>query len=128
MPPEPTDPMVYLNEIKSMTVGVISFDGFGEDDVVISKASELNKLLAQTGLYYDRNNWFFAGYDPPFRVNNRHNEVWIQIYNDYDALSAFSFGRGEDEVDGLSTLINFWWVSIFILILVAATLMYGKGE
>ena len=80
-PPKPTDPMVILTDVNSMTVGVISFGGFAEDDVVIAKAAELNKLMAQTGLYYDRKNWFFAAYDSPFRVNNRHNEVWIQIYN-----------------------------------------------
>ena len=78
-PPKPTDPMVILTDVKSMTVGVISFDGFAEDDVVITKAAELNKLLAKTGFNYDRKNWFFAAYDSPFRVNNRHNEVWIQI-------------------------------------------------
>ena len=23
--------------------------------------------------------WFFAGYDPPFRLSGRHNEVWVPV-------------------------------------------------
>jgi SOUL heme-binding protein len=23
--------------------------------------------------------WWFAGYDPPFRVSGRHNEVWVPV-------------------------------------------------
>ena len=80
-PPKPTESIVYLEEIKAMTVGVISFEGFGDDDVVIAEAAELNKLLGDSGLDYDKNNWFYAGYDPPFRLTGRHNEVWIQIFN-----------------------------------------------
>merc|ERR1711971_1222870 len=65
----------------AITVAVLSFDGFGNQDVVIAEAAELSKLLGQSGLTYDQENWFQAGYDPPFRVTGRHNEVWIQIYN-----------------------------------------------
>jgi len=80
-PPAPTESTVYLSDIKAMTVAVLAFDGFGEDDVVIAEAAKLNKLLSQSGLSYDENNWYLAGYDPPFRLSNRHNEIWIQIFN-----------------------------------------------
>ena len=80
-PPKPTESDVSLKTFPQMTVGVLSFDGFGEQDVVIAEAAELSKLLSQSGLQYDTVNWWYAGYDPPFRVTGRHNEVWIQIYN-----------------------------------------------
>jgi len=80
-PPKPTDPTVSLVEYPAMTVAVLSFEGFGEQDVVIAEAAELSKLLGQSGLTYDQENWFQAGYDPPFRVSGRHNEVWIQVYD-----------------------------------------------
>jgi len=80
-PPQPTESTVFLNTYPKMTVGVLSFDGFGDQDVVIAKAAQLSNLLSQTDLKYDTINWFCAGYDPPFRITDRHNEVWIQIYN-----------------------------------------------
>merc|ERR1712154_42598 len=49
-------------------VAVLAFDGFGEQDVVIAEAAELSKLLGQSGLQYDQENWFQVGYDPPFRI------------------------------------------------------------
>jgi len=80
-PPKPTESTVNLVDYPKMTVGVLSFSGFGEQNIVIAQAAELNKLLSQSGLSYDTENWFYAGYDPPFRVTGRHNEIWIQIYN-----------------------------------------------
>jgi len=78
-PPQPSDPTVHLRTLKEMTVAVSSFGGHAEQNVVIAKAEELSKLLAGSGLKYDEENWFFAGYDDPFRITNRHNEIWIEL-------------------------------------------------
>eukprot|EP00484_Ammonia_sp_Unknown_P013864 CAMPEP_0197072184 /NCGR_PEP_ID=MMETSP1384-20130603/209971_1 /TAXON_ID=29189 /ORGANISM="Ammonia sp." /LENGTH=204 /DNA_ID=CAMNT_0042510999 /DNA_START=56 /DNA_END=667 /DNA_ORIENTATION=- len=75
-PPKPSQADVQLVTLPQLTVGVLSFDGFGEQDVVIAEAATLSKLLSQSGLQYDQENWFYAGYDPPFRITGRHNEVW----------------------------------------------------
>jgi len=80
-PPKPTESDVTIKTFPSMTFGVLAFDGFGEQNTVIAEAAELSKLLSQSGYAYDTVNWWYAGYDPPFRVTGRHNEVWIQIYN-----------------------------------------------
>jgi hypothetical protein len=62
-----------------MTVAVSSFGGHANQEVAIAKAAELSKLLSGSGLKYDEENWFLAGYDDPFRITNRHNEIWIQL-------------------------------------------------
>jgi len=80
-PPKPSDATVHLRTLREMTVAVTSFSGFGEENVVIAKAAELSELLRSSKLEYDQNNWFFAGYDPPFRVTGRHNEIWIELIN-----------------------------------------------
>jgi len=36
----------------------------------------LQALDAQ-GVEFDDTHFFFAGYDPPFRLRDRHNEVWV---------------------------------------------------
>ena len=33
--------------------------------------------LDQQGIKYQSEPVTFAGYDPPFRLRNRHNEVWL---------------------------------------------------
>eukprot|EP00486_Rosalina_sp_Unknown_P005503 CAMPEP_0201568060 /NCGR_PEP_ID=MMETSP0190_2-20130828/8912_1 /ASSEMBLY_ACC=CAM_ASM_000263 /TAXON_ID=37353 /ORGANISM="Rosalina sp." /LENGTH=205 /DNA_ID=CAMNT_0047988765 /DNA_START=92 /DNA_END=709 /DNA_ORIENTATION=- len=80
-PPKPSNPTVYIETKPEITVGVIAFDGFEnprEDQVEEDKVC---KVLSKDGIQYDENDWFFAGYDPPFRVTGRHNEVWVQAYN-----------------------------------------------
>jgi len=34
------------------------------------------QALEAEGKEYDDSHFFFAGYDPPFRLTNRHNEIW----------------------------------------------------
>jgi hypothetical protein len=78
-PPKPTDPTLHLTTLKEMTLAVSSFGGHANQNVAIAKAAELSKLLAGSGLKYDEENWFLSGYDDPFRLTGRHNEIWIEL-------------------------------------------------
>jgi len=78
-PPKPTDPTLHLQTLSAMTVAVSSFGGHANQEVAIAKAAELSKLLSGSGLKYDEENWTLAGYDDPFRLTNRHNEIWIRL-------------------------------------------------
>jgi len=78
-PPKPTDPALHLQTLDKMTVAVSSFGGHAKEKVVIAKAVELAKLLESSNLAHDEDNWFFSGYDDPFRLTGRHNEVWIKL-------------------------------------------------
>lgn len=81
-PPKPSDPTLHLQTLDKMTVAVSTFGGHAQEKVVIAKAAELAKLLESSNLAHDEENWFFAGYDDPFRLTGRHNEVWIKL-SDY---------------------------------------------
>ena len=67
--------------MSALTVAVSEFGGFQNQQVVLAKAAALEVGVgASSGL--DRNesfgeSWFLAGYDPPFRLTNRHNEIWL---------------------------------------------------
>mmetsp|Transcript_1440 Transcript_1440/g.3082 ORF Transcript_1440/g.3082 Transcript_1440/m.3082 type:complete len:223 (+) Transcript_1440:97-765(+) len=80
-PPAPTSPLVFLETMSALTVAVSEFGGFQNQQVVLAKAAALEVGVgASSGL--DRNesfgeSWFLAGYDPPFRLTNRHNEIWL---------------------------------------------------
>jgi len=38
---------------------------------------DANGALAVDQAY--ANSWFFAGYDSPFTLSDRHNEVWLPV-------------------------------------------------
>lgn len=40
-------------------------------------AEQLADALDADGIDYECQYFFFAGYDPPFRISGRHNEVWF---------------------------------------------------
>jgi len=44
---------------------------------VLEKASELAELLQTAGVDFDPESYESCGYDPPFRLLNRHNEIWF---------------------------------------------------
>eukprot|EP00027_Filamoeba_sp_ATCC50430_P006790 CAMPEP_0168557244 /NCGR_PEP_ID=MMETSP0413-20121227/9321_1 /TAXON_ID=136452 /ORGANISM="Filamoeba nolandi, Strain NC-AS-23-1" /LENGTH=204 /DNA_ID=CAMNT_0008588261 /DNA_START=10 /DNA_END=624 /DNA_ORIENTATION=- len=77
--PQPTNPLVFLEEDNSIEVAVISFGGEAHDEVVVAKAHGLADALDKDGVSYEAEPYFFAGYDPPYRIRNRHNEVWFQL-------------------------------------------------
>ncbi len=99
-PPAPTDDTLFLWDYKQMTVGVISFGGNPDQKTLIAKAEELNELLAASGMKYDQNNWFYAGYDPPFRVKRRHNEIWIEIWDTETHLALTYMGQLRENYGG----------------------------
>ncbi len=84
-PPSPSDPTVYTQRIDAMNVAVSEFGGFAKSKEIIAKAAQLSsEVEASADVKEDtgslsEGSWFFAGYDPPFRVSNRHNEVWIKL-------------------------------------------------
>ncbi|XP_034018416.1 heme-binding protein 2 isoform X2 [Thalassophryne amazonica] len=76
-PPEPSDPEVFVELRKEFTVYVRTYGGFSNDEM---KREELQKLLAS--LQRDKvphvgEPYYTAGYDSPFKMINRRNEVWI---------------------------------------------------
>jgi hypothetical protein len=75
--PSPTNPDVFLSTTPGMDVYVISYSGFSNGDTAKAKAAELMAKLKAAGEDYDASAWFTAGYDSPFTMGNRHNEVWI---------------------------------------------------
>ena len=76
-PPKGTSPDVFTESREAMTVYVKSFKGYAKSDDILKKAVELEQELSADGKEYEMDYIFYAGYDSPFRIFNRHNEVWI---------------------------------------------------
>lgn len=76
--PVPTNKDVFVHEVPPFTAYVASSGGFVVDDWSIQKmAKKLTEAVDADGESYRTDVFFFAGYDPPFRLSGRHNEVWL---------------------------------------------------
>ena len=82
-PPQPNSNLVYIENIDIGDVGVREFAGFSNEKVIIGQAAVLqNEIIKSDEISTDSSDtWFYAGYDPPFRLTNRHNEVWSRVIN-----------------------------------------------
>lgn len=76
-PPKPTNPDVAVTASAAMDVYVWGFGGWATGNKYVSHASDLVQQLTDGGYKVEEDFFYTAGYDSPFRVLNRHNEVWI---------------------------------------------------
>ncbi|XP_069463635.1 heme-binding protein 2-like [Ambystoma mexicanum] len=75
-PPTPNDTALYLTSLPVQTVYVKSFGGFAFKSDYIDKAKSLSEELKALGKAFKEDSFLTAGYDAPFMLINRHNEVW----------------------------------------------------
>jgi hypothetical protein len=77
--PRPTDASVFedVDEAASV-VYARSFGGFADETRVAEEAAALKDGTGGGDDGGGAGTYFFAGYDSPFRVFGRHNEVWVR--------------------------------------------------
>lgn len=76
-PPQPSDEAVYIEDRPALEVFVSSFGGWATGSSYLSQAADLTEMLEDAGHDIITDHFYTAGYDSPFRLLNRHNEVWI---------------------------------------------------
>ncbi|XP_072259175.1 heme-binding protein 2-like [Pyxicephalus adspersus] len=75
--PQPTDPKVYLDNSPALNVYVRSFGGYALDPTFFKEAQFLAEQLRALGLEFEDSFYLRSGYNDPFTLLNRHNEVWV---------------------------------------------------
>jgi len=76
--PKPNQSQIEFKEEPAKVVAAITFSGWA-DDVKIDKYKEkLKAALDAEGIIYT-NKFYFLGYNPPFEVVNRRNEVIVEL-------------------------------------------------
>ena len=75
---------MYLNKLEALSVAVSAFGGFQNQKIVVGEAATLEaEVEASSSLEQDSSrygdSWFVAGYDPPFKLTDRHNEIWLPV-------------------------------------------------
>lgn len=75
--PEPTSPKVKLVEYPETFVYVRSFGGFITLETLQENGAKLYAALQRDNIKYDDSEYLYAGYDAPYKLTNRHNEVMV---------------------------------------------------
>ncbi len=76
--PTPNNKRVELSEIELKKVAVIRFGGWASDAKIEKYKQQLKAILKEKGLKHT-SNYFFMGYNAPFDVVNRKNEVGVEL-------------------------------------------------
>merc|ERR1711976_68957 len=81
-PPTPTDTTVFTQTLPPFTCYARQFGGFTDNETWLSNAKELGESVPKEPEFHT-DFYFTAGYDSPFKLFNRRNEVWF-ILKDKD--------------------------------------------
>jgi hypothetical protein len=76
--PKPNNNQVELTQFPEKKVAVISFKGWADDEKIEKYKQELIKHLKEENIDY-KGPFYFLGYNPPFELFNRKNEVMVEI-------------------------------------------------
>ncbi|XP_048210139.1 heme-binding protein 2 [Perognathus longimembris pacificus] len=76
-PPRPSESDVFIEDRAGMTVFVRSFDGFSSGQKNQEQLLTLASILREDGKVFDEKVFYTAGYNSPFKLLDRNNEVWL---------------------------------------------------
>ncbi|KAF0202937.1 MAG: SOUL heme-binding [Bacteroidetes bacterium] len=76
--PKPNNSEVTIQKTQDEYVAVIRFGGFASDKELTFYAEKLHNILAEKGIT-SYGNTRFLGYNPPFQLVNRKNEIIVSV-------------------------------------------------
>ncbi len=76
--PKPNQSIIEFTEEPEKTVAVITFGGWANDENIQVYKKKLINLLKEEGIKHT-NKFSFLGYNPPFEVFNRKNEIIVEL-------------------------------------------------
>jgi hypothetical protein len=79
--PKPNNADIVIETSKPEYVAVIKFSGYASNESIQKHKEQLEKSLKEKGLSY-YGNFRFLGYNPPFQIFGRRNEVIVALYVD----------------------------------------------
>ncbi|MDC0629539.1 MAG: heme-binding protein [Flavobacteriaceae bacterium] len=79
--PQPNQSQILFKEEPAKTVAAISFNGWANDAKIEKYKQQLISALISAGLTHS-NRFQFLGYNAPYEVFNRKNEVIVELQND----------------------------------------------
>ncbi len=79
--PKPNQKNIEFKEMPAKTVAAISFGGWANASKIEKYKSKLKSALNAKGIDYT-NRFYLLGYNPPFEIINRKNEIIVELEMD----------------------------------------------
>ncbi|CAM4021226.1 SOUL family heme-binding protein [Flavobacterium weaverense] len=76
--PQPNESQIEFRDEPAKTVAAITFGGWADDQKIAINKQKLIEALEVEGIKYT-NRFYFLGYNPPFEVFNRKNEIIVEL-------------------------------------------------
>jgi len=76
--PTPKDSNVQIIKTDEEYVAVVSFGGFANDAIIKENSEKLAKLIKKNNLV-PRGNFRWFGYNPPYQIIGRKNEIVVKV-------------------------------------------------
>ncbi|XP_041951078.1 heme-binding protein 2-like [Alosa sapidissima] len=76
-PPTPSSPDVVIENRPEFTAFVRTYGGFSREEMARAEHLKLIESLRRDGVQFREDPYYRAGYDSPFKLTNRRNEVWL---------------------------------------------------
>ncbi|MFZ4797426.1 MAG: SOUL family heme-binding protein [Bacteroidia bacterium] len=76
--PTPNDSNIIISKTDEIFVAVIKFSGFASDEKIKTNIEKLKVLLKENQISYF-GNFNYLGYNPPFQLINRRNEIMVNV-------------------------------------------------
>ena len=78
--PSPNQTSISFEELPPKTMAAISFGGWADDEKIEEYKKKLIAQLEFLGISFS-NNFYFLGYNAPYELINRKNEVVVELIN-----------------------------------------------
>lgn len=79
--PQPNESQIKIREEPAKKVAAITFGGWADDEKIKEYRKKLTDELDAKNIAYT-NRFYFLGYNPPYEVFNRKNEVIVELKTD----------------------------------------------
>ena len=76
--PEPNQSRIKFREEPAKTIAAITFGGWADDEKIEQYKQKLKSALDAENINYT-NTFYFLGYNPPYEIFNRKNEVIVEL-------------------------------------------------
>ena len=77
--PKPNQSQINFVEEPAKKIAAISFTGWANDEKIAKYQKKLKLILETENISY-KNQFYFFGYNPPYEIFNRKNEVIVELY------------------------------------------------
>ncbi len=77
--PKPNQSQINFVEEPAKKIAAISFTGWANDEKIAKYQKKLKLILEIENISYT-NQFYFFGYNPPYEIFNRKNEVIVELY------------------------------------------------